>query len=863
MNFLSQTKLNEEEWSSIERPVENRMESKIICMINNGYHNTSLSFKTFVYIHEYIKLNQSFDFLIYSNFFEKSIKKLNKNDILNINTKIKQLVKSFSKSKMNIVTQSTITKKDKIKFDNSIKLLENIRSSSITPNSDTPKIVEFIVENELKSFAKYLGRYFDSHKETKRQKDKAHSKLMYHLYNLHYLKQLSDSDEYATNQILSNIIEHVIHNFDYLMNSKIVLEISPKILEENYIHNYKKIQLFDHQKDIFKFFRENKHNSKMVFYCAPTSSGKTLTPIGLSNEYKVIFMCASKHIGLSLAKYAYHCKKHIGFAFGCESFDDIRLNYNAIAQFNIDKNGKKYPDHSNGSKVDIMICDVKSFIHASEYMAKFHEKDETILFWDEPTITMDYEEHPLHDTIYMNCKANKIPNIVFSSATLPSKDELQLLCKCLESSFDDVLIKHIETIDEFSNVTLYEPNKSIVMPHTHFVDYNDLKSFLKKNGSRYFKFYSLKNCVQCILDFAQFNKETNDFYHRMIPNFKTVTMQHIKSWYKYILVNIETQDKWDQFRSHFGNESVFSTDDILHIGTELTTLSSHSLTNGPTLYVTNNNMNLLKYLLLKSQIDGSVLDELYKSIEFNQQTMQKIKMKQKDYEDKIAKFKDNDKMMTDMRLPNDVLELKKEINHLESCIKRLRLDDIYVPNSRDHWNQWYNQYVNMIDHDAKQYTSSENITYENSNVFTSNMDEHAIMSILKLDQLEDIYKIMTLMGVGVLDQASTSDTNKNNNDYAKYLNIIKGQIEKKNMYLIVGNSDYIYGTNYQFSHCYLGKDVKSLTQEKIIQCIGRVGRQDRNQRFTFRFRSQMQIDSFFNHCENNMEALHLNRLFCC
>ena len=45
-----------------------------------------------------------------------------------------------------------------------------------------------------------------------------------------------------------------------------------------------------------------KTKAKIVLYQAPTGTGKTLTPIGLCKGYKVIFVCAAKHIGLQLAK---------------------------------------------------------------------------------------------------------------------------------------------------------------------------------------------------------------------------------------------------------------------------------------------------------------------------------------------------------------------------------------------------------------------------------------------------------------------------------------------------------------------------------------------------------------------------------
>ena len=58
------------------------------------------------------------------------------------------------------------------------------------------------------------------------------------------------------------------------------------------------------------------------------------------------------------------------------------------------------------------------------YMFAFNKKENIILYWDEPTITLDYDNHPCHNYIKNNWNKNIIPNIVLSSATLPEYNEL-------------------------------------------------------------------------------------------------------------------------------------------------------------------------------------------------------------------------------------------------------------------------------------------------------------------------------------------------------------------------------------------------------------------------------------------------------
>ena len=65
-------------------------------------------------------------------------------------------------------------------------------------------------------------------------------------------------------------------------------------------------------------------------------------------------------------------------------------------------------DNLVGDKVEIMICDIKSYLIAMRYMLAFNDRDNVILYWDEPTISMDYEHHEIHVTIEENWKENEI-----------------------------------------------------------------------------------------------------------------------------------------------------------------------------------------------------------------------------------------------------------------------------------------------------------------------------------------------------------------------------------------------------------------------------------------------------------------------
>ena len=89
---------------------------------------------------------------------------------------------------------------------------------------------------------------------------------------------------------------------------------------------------------------------------------------------------------------------------------------------------------------------------------------------------------------------------------------------------------------------------------------------------------------------------------------------------------------------------------------------------------------------------------------------------------------------------------------------------------------------------------------------------------------------------------------------------MKKMADKQLLYLIIADSDYIYGTNYQFCHAYLSKDL-DLTQEKIIQAMGRIGRNNIQQTYTLRFRDDTQILKLFTSETDKPEIINMNLLF--
>jgi hypothetical protein len=121
-----------------------------------------------------------------------------------------------------------------------------------------------------------------------------------------------------------------------------------------------------------------------------------------------------------------------------------------------------------------------------------------------------------------------------------------------------------------------------------------------------------------------------------------------------------------------------------------------------------------------------------------------------------------------------------------------------------------------------------------------------------LKDVEDSWKVLLLLGIGVFTEHKS----------IAYTEIMKKLADKQLLYLIIADTDYIYGTNYQFCHGYLSKDL-NMTQEKIIQALGRIGRNNIQQEYSARFRDDAQIKTLFTSfkSEDKPEVLNMNILF--
>jgi hypothetical protein len=883
---LNQRKLTKSEWESIEIPVS-KNEIEILQLIKNGYSNVNIKINKTDSLFTYLKIEYSaqIEEFLYAKYFADKIKSLVSNNLIEFIIFGSKQTSSDSICYVNVAPIVRLNSGDQIRLARLEKLDET-----------NTNIYENVLYNHLEDMVTC--------------KKSGNPLWMFYYYTLSRLLQNSVE---KVNCYLRNIIKCFIYNYETDVELLHILQNSYTYIERNInLFKYCDLQLYDHQKELFTIIKAPQ--SKLILYIAPTGTGKTLSPLGISETHKVIFVCAARHVGLALARSAISINKKIAFAFGCSSAEDIRLHYFSAKVYTRDrKSGAiRKVDNSIGDKVEIIICDIRSYLPAMYYMLAFNSAQNIVTYWDEPTITMDYESHALHKIIKKNWKENIIPNVVLSSATLPKLHELTHTVSDFHEKFPDSSIYNIVSHDCRKTIPLIDNNGYIVMPHYFSDDYMVIKNVVTncEENLTLLRYFDLKESA----DFINYI-EANDYCSassKFSRNFASVTdidMTSIKMHYLKVLKNV-IPAKWSIIYSYCnsirvkrikqntcvdtkgnpiikyasvgpGSSNKSSTcisgqpltrlnSTPLHTipnentgsaGVYVTTNDAYTLTDGPTIFLATDLQKIAKFCIQQSNIPASVMNDINEKIIYNNQINEKINDFEAQLEleeEKISKKlegqtgdtgkgptkQDKKKNKTKSKIANNLVNktddksiatLRESINTLKTMIKRASLNDMFIPNKLHHLEKW----VKGIN---------------TTRTFTSDIDDGTIVSIMLLQDVDDSWKVLLLLGIGVFTEHKSS----------AYTEIMKKLADTQKLYLIIADSDYIYGTNYQFCHGYLSKDLV-LTQEKIIQSLGRIGRNNIQQEYSARFRDNAHIQILFKKIESDSkpEVINMNMLFNC
>jgi hypothetical protein len=850
---LTQSKLTKKEWETIETPISNH-EIKILKMIISGYDDVNIHSNNNLSMFSFLKIDitTEIEMYLYQKYFSETIKTI----ILKYNSDSSNLL---------IPSVEGICIKR-------LKSADNIRLQNLENNIEKNK--QYIFEFRLIDLASNLLKYLK-----KNQKEYA--------FYLYTLIQLKKSSIHNINQYVTEFIDNVIQLFSASTNIGNIIHNSYEFIEKNnYLLEYEDLTLFFHQKDLFSICKQNLEKPKLILYTAPTGTGKTLSPIGLSNQYRIIFVCVARHVGLALAKSAVSMEKKVAFAFGCETASDIRLHY--FAATNYVKNSRSGAiakvDNSQGQKVEIMICDVQSYLTAMYYMLSFNDVNNIITYWDEPTITMDYKEHDLHKTIKRNWSENKIPKLVLSCATLPKEHEIMDVICDFRSKFENAEIHNVTSFDCKKSIPILNKDSYSVLPHTFNNNYDDLIECVDycSDNKTLLRYFDLREIIRFI-EYINTNQFANEKYNidNYFSNISEITMNSLKCYYLLLLKHIHP-DKWsiiyeymkttqqrkftdnkivksksmeNSSNSRNNNTNVFSrtvsmssvennakpVGSTASNGILLTTSDAYTLTDGPTIFLTEDVKKIGSFYIQQSNISASVFQNILSKITKNNEIAQKIeklesiiteKQNKSSNTDDSEKPEKSNKDGNDVKMSKEIQQMMEDINNLRREIRIISLNPMYIPNTVQHQNIW---------------TPNGNV-YENA--FLPSIDENTTKSIMALD-IENNLKVLLLLGIGMfMDKPNI-----------QYMEIMKRLADTQKLFIIIASSDYIYGTNYQFCHGIIGKDLTNMTQQKTLQSMGRIGRNKIQQDYTVRFRDDEMIKCLFKKPDYNIEAENMIKLF--
>jgi len=863
---LKQNKLSKTEWESIEKSVDNN-EKKILKMIVDGYEDVNIRFNETQSLNNYIRFDQTteMDYFLYKRYFEQRMV-----------TKLKEYINGTHFDNYECRINSGKLKK--------LKSGETIRLNNLENNIELNKssIFEFLL----------IDLYTGLVKNVKKGKNYA-----FYLYTIIQLRTAKITN---INIYVLDIINYAVEYVNSLISLSNIITNAYEFIEQNkYLLKYEDRTLFNHQRELFTICKQNANRVSplssvvedeeekeepeikipmLILYTAPTGTGKTLSPIGLSASNRVIFVCVARHIGLALAKSAITMEKKVAFAFGCETAADIRLHYFSAKDYTRNKRTGSIAkvDNSVGDNVEIMICDVQSYITAMHYMIAFNDVNDIITYWDEPTITLDYENHHLHEVIHNNWKNNLVPTMVLSCATLPTTDEMRPVYDDFRSKFEDAEIITITSYDCKKSIPILDKDLCCALPHYLYDNYSEILVTVQhcKQNPTILRYFDLREIIKFIkyVNEKEYIDEryTIDSYFGI--DITNITMNRLKEYYLDVLLHVNSA-RWTtiynymkQHRKPRFNEPRTNTyvqrvssmgaltsvpkggnvltrtvstanhkqpavtqKNAVPVGVSITTQDAYTLTDGPTIFLTDDVDKIGKYYIALTNIPKHSFDEIQPKIDINNKLTERIDKLEREIEHQNEKSNtswENSKMTKEARA------LDTEITRLRKEVQIVSLESVYVPNTCLHQRRW----------------TPDGSVHENA--FVSSIGDQMSKEIMLLD-VEMHIKYLLLLGIGVFKQIPDK----------RYMEIMKQLADEQRLFIIIASTDYIYGTNYQFCHGFIAKDLNGMTQQKTLQSMGRVGRNNIQQDYTVRFRDNDMISKLFKPPENNMEAINLCKLF--
>jgi hypothetical protein len=351
--------------------------------------------------------------------------------------------------------------------------------------------------------------------------------------------------------------------------------------------------------------------------------------------------------------------------------------------------------------------------------------------------------------------------------------------------------------------------------------------------------------ITYFISYVNKNVELKDRYkiETYFESIADIDVISIKQYYLKVLGSLKND--YDKVFIHFQDRKKAMYESNI----KLTTSDAYTMTDGPTIYMAEDIDKIGKFCLHIAKIPMEILKVITEAINTNDFIRQEVEEVERELlilegsvQESTSKKRggSNDKKSKDSKKASrsgkpeaDTAkkQLQRKLEELRAKMSKVELDKEFVPNTLDHLKRY----------DREDWLGKS---------FASDIPESVVEKIMLLD-VDAMWKILLLMGIGVFTNHTSRD----------YVAIMKELAQNQQLYLIIASTDYIYGTNYQFCHGYVGKDLNNLTQEKLIQAFGRVGRKNTKNDYSIRLRDERFINTLLLKSENMIEVNNMNRLF--
>jgi hypothetical protein len=571
------------------------------------------------------------------------------------------------------------------------------------------------------------------------------------------------------------------------------------------------LRLYDHQRALFAV------EPGLILYEAPTGTGKTLSPIGLAERGDVqliVFLCGSRNVCLSLAQKCLTVGLRVAFALGSKTAADVRLHNSAAKTFahRDERTGaKRGIDHLDGTLVQVAICDLPSAPALFDWLRLRPDYDPSkyVLYWDDSTAGLDRPDHPLQGPIRTMWEKNDIPFIVMASATLPDASLLAPMTEAYGRRFGLPVRTVRSTQGADATVQILDTDNFVAMPHHCCETDEERESAVRHLRAK----PNLLRYVDLAVAVAALVSTDEALWEGRFPTLSHVGAAAIKDAYLEVVPLLKPAD----FRLKLHESTV-----------QFMTADAHTITD-PALFVADDLQKVVKFCL--SFLNKSIVSALEANLRKNEEIKAKIVQLRKKLEDVMASDGLGEKKAAVHRLSPEAIQIEEQIQC--TTLLTIELPKRYVPNSAEHQRLWAPPETKPLSEQP----------------YTSDLDPGVAEKILETS-VADEWKLLLLTGIGGFFKDAPSD----------YLEIVKTLAGDQRLYMILADTDYIYGTSYPFGHIYVGKDLADFTQSKFVQVCGRVGRYVGRGRSSVRLRDNLAIRKMFLPATSNIEAILMNEI---